>query len=525
MNETACVIEGKYLQIAQHESYLELTNRVCWYDRPNLNGTQLDWGTSKEAQKRTLKKAQTLKMMPVQAKYKVNENGEPTLGGHEVKMVNGVPKFGTASIGVHEAVWVQEEEVEMPDGQTVVLPCLYAKSRIWKRYENCISAIRRLFEAGELKSSWEIECSKYEVKDGIKYLRDYEFIGNALLDGVTNPPAYSSAGVIDIAQQSSSNLMVAEALAADIQNLNESEVKAMPNIAEDFEVEIAAEETTEEVVEETVQETSESTEQPQPQEVEESEKKPEEEEDEQEDEEEKKEESQCGDKKKEKSEEEVSEVEVSMLTDRDTRRALEKALATNENPYPWVCMMFPNEKLCWVKDCGETKELEYVEVAYEVNGNELEIVSQTPVELVASPRAMSASVAEKDNEISELKNEVAELRTIKEKYDAQIAEQEKAEHEAKVAELRSYAEKSGYFSEDELNGEEFASLFETLNATEIKSRIADKVMAGKEQLSSKKEESEVKTEVSEAAPKIELNYDTEETSKKRSLQWSKFLNA
>ena len=69
---------AEIVDVAEHSTYLELTSRICYYDAPNLNGDMLPYDDT------TLDRAQTLVNMPVQAKYRVNANGEASLGGHEM---------------------------------------------------------------------------------------------------------------------------------------------------------------------------------------------------------------------------------------------------------------------------------------------------------------------------------------------------------------------------------------------------------------------------------------------------------
>ena len=69
---------AEIVDVAEHSTYLDLTSRICYYDAPNLNGDMLPYDDT------TLSKAETLISMPVQAKYRVNNNGEPSLGGHEM---------------------------------------------------------------------------------------------------------------------------------------------------------------------------------------------------------------------------------------------------------------------------------------------------------------------------------------------------------------------------------------------------------------------------------------------------------
>ena len=96
------------------------------------------------------------------------------------------------------------------------MPCLYARYRIWKRYENVVAAVQRLFSLNKLYSSWEISVSEYEFKGGIKILKDYVFEANTLLGYEYAMPSYgTSATAVSIAEQED-ECMIAEALSKDL---------------------------------------------------------------------------------------------------------------------------------------------------------------------------------------------------------------------------------------------------------------------------------------------------------------------
>ena len=67
---------GQVINIAEHTTYIELVSRVCYYNEPNLNNDMLPYDDT------SLERAQTLVNMPVQARYRVNANGDPTFGSH-----------------------------------------------------------------------------------------------------------------------------------------------------------------------------------------------------------------------------------------------------------------------------------------------------------------------------------------------------------------------------------------------------------------------------------------------------------
>ena len=159
-SEKIC-LASKTIDISEHENYIELTNRLCYYDDKNLNNVMLPYKGVEEDAKRM---ASTLINMPLQAKYK-KVMGLDDLGGHELSIdENGNAVWGTVSIGTHTNAWISEpEDVITVNGEHKKLPCLYATARVWKRNANIVSAIKRLFaSAGGLNSSWEIASNAYE---------------------------------------------------------------------------------------------------------------------------------------------------------------------------------------------------------------------------------------------------------------------------------------------------------------------------------------------------------------------------
>ena len=127
MNTENILISSTTVDIAEHDLYLELQNRLCYYDDKNLNNVLLPY---KGCEKEALTYAQTLINMPVQAKYK-KVNNLDDLGSHELSITNkGEVVWGTESIGTHTAVEIKEDTVTTVSGETKVLPCLFATCRI-----------------------------------------------------------------------------------------------------------------------------------------------------------------------------------------------------------------------------------------------------------------------------------------------------------------------------------------------------------------------------------------------------------
>lgn len=195
--------------------YITLTNRLCYYDEPNLNNVVLPSENAEEI-------AQTLIDMPVVAKYREDYLGNGDFGGHELSYdEEGDPVWGTEAIGMHKSVEIKDEIVTTVKGETKTLPCLYATSKIWTRNKNVVNTIKKLFENGGLFTSWEITTKSYLFENGVKTITDYEFTSNCLLSSssVIAKPAYGNVSkTCDISTAKKAELLIAEALEKDIQD-------------------------------------------------------------------------------------------------------------------------------------------------------------------------------------------------------------------------------------------------------------------------------------------------------------------
>lgn len=207
------------VELSEHNTYLLLKNEICFYNEPNLNGTGLKYDDM------SLDKAKTLIDMPVYAKYKKIE-GKDDFGGHEAKYDSKTKsmKFGTVPIGVHTAVEIKEKPADV-NGETKTVPCLFATMKIWTRNRNAVNAIKRLYDEGRLVTSFESIAYKYHFDNGVKWLDDYEFEGNAML-GTKTLPAYTNARaeLMECASAEDPEMIIAEALAADFSEKGQEEM-------------------------------------------------------------------------------------------------------------------------------------------------------------------------------------------------------------------------------------------------------------------------------------------------------------
>lgn len=478
MNYEKICLSSQVIDVAENDLYLELTNRMCYYDETNLNNVLLPYKGFEES---ALACAKTLLDMPVQAKYK-KIAGEDDLGSHELHVLpDGEVIFDTESVGTHVDVWIEDSEVTTVSGETKTLPCLFAKKRIWKRNKNMINAIKRLYESDKgLGSSWEIQTLEYSFKDGVKTLTDYVFMSDCLLGSTTTPAYNGTSKAISLSALSEQELMVAEALSMDL--LENQDTTFEINGKQEMEENILDKDRklvtySEEIVDgETTTSEEETSE-------------------EKKDDEEKTEDSVCK-KKKSASTSETSETntEVSALTSYDLRKKLSKACRDKYDDWCWVTYLFPEEKEVWCEYDGES-ELDYLKFTYTVENDEVTVSDPEKVTLTVSPRNINTTVseyektiAEKDeliinvsSELTSLKSENTELSQYKEKFEK--AEQEKIEAELaeKKEQLISSVVRSGQITRDEIEkSEEMKGYVDSLDKKSLMAIVGERLSASVE---------------------------------------------
>jgi hypothetical protein len=495
MNHEMIEYSSKTIELAENEQYLELVNRVCYYDAPNLNGVELPSEGAEE-------KAQTLVNMPVVAKYTQNTQGQPTFMGHEVSVDDdGNVVFGTDTIGTHTEAWIAEDDVTIGN-ETKRLPCLFAKYRIWARNKNVVAAVKRLYSENKLYSSWELSSLAYNFSNGIKTITDYLFEGNALLGYEYALPAYGvdNAKAISLATEEDRGLMLAEAFARDLISEKEDGDKTMFNntneavvenqtveatvVEETPEVvaepETVAEQTVEPVVDDTATTGDNTAEQTTVEnEPETSNEEPATEEPVVSNENEQPEVA-------EEPDANVSTPDVSALTMSDLRRKLEKACHEKVRGCGdlWISFLFPEDHAAWAECWPRESELDYLLFNYEVSGDEVIVNEPIPVKLTVALPQVNDMIAEKNEALSqasvkiqELTAEVETLKPFKAQADALQEEQAKAEHEAAEQELLKFAQSSKQFTEEELSGDEFQQFIHNLDKAAIQAMIADRLVA------------------------------------------------
>lgn len=456
MNEDRVILASKTVELSETKTYIELTNRLCYYDEPNLNGVKLP-------SEGALEKAETLVNMPVVAKVRQNAQGLPDFGSHEcyIDPTSGEVKFGTENIGTHIAVEIKDDVVEV-GGMTKTLPCLFATSRVWTRNKNAVAAIKRLFSDGKLFSSWEIVSTAFTYDNGVKTLTDYAFEGNCLL-GETVAPAYGKTScALGLASRAESELLVAEALALDLSNTDEEELM-------NEEINVSAEQETEAVVQ--------REEQPVQADVSAA------------NEEHQGEVSFAKDTVVESEAEDSGDetsagVEVSMLTSGDIRRKLAEAYRAAHERWAWCSFLFPADNLAWFEEDGRETELDYVQVGYTVVGDDVVIGAVTPVKLSVSVAAINQTIAGKDNalvkaneKINELSAQVSALKPYKDVADAAERERIEAETEEKRKAFVAQMKKTKLFDDAEIETSEVLKpIIEQMDEAALNNEIIKRFM-------------------------------------------------
>ena len=450
MHDDKIYLASQTVELSETKTYIELTNRLCYYDEANLNGVIL---LSEGAQE----KAETLIGMPVVAKYRTDADGKPNFGGHEVYVnpTSGAVTFGTENVGTHLSVEVKEDTVDV-GGVQKTLPCLFAVSRIWTRNKNVIAAVKRLFSEGRLFTSWEIISSAYEYKDGLKIIKDYVFEANALL-GHNNPPAFGkSAAVLNVASIDP-ELVIAEALETDIAERTQNEES--DNVKKEIETQVVIESAenapaTEPEINEAEQQLTLTEGETSTETVVEN--------------------------------EEAEATEVASMTVQDLHRKLREAVRAKLEGWNYIAWLFPEDHIIWVQGDATKEELECIEMPYSI-GEDNTVVLGEPVRitLVGSPKVVAEKLVQtsealiKANEtVVELTAQVETLNGYKEVFEKAEADRIAAENEAKKTEISSMLLKGGYIKTEELaENDQLKEIVASLNFDAAKIYLADRMIA------------------------------------------------
>ena len=367
-------------------------------------------------------------------------------------------RYNTMPIGSITDSEIQEMEI---NGETK--KCIVISSKLWSdRFPEYFQVLDKLWEDGNVSSSWELDVSNYEFDENkTKILKDFEFVGNCIL-GSKVQGAVTGAGMLEY---------------ASVENQEEDE-KTVEQASSEVSTEAENAEKTEKV-EETKKEESSVSEDEKPEQKEESAKE---------------------DPAKEesvKTEETESEKEQASLTSHDIERQLEELCYDDYDKYGYVSYLFPEEHYALCRTY-RMNTLTFNKVNYSVTNDKVSIDSVEPVNLVVEVKDINTVVAQKDDTIValntenlSLKEQVASLQKDSEELATIKKEKAEAELKTKQAEIASYVESSNMFSAEELESEEVKLAIASVDYPAIKSMIADKVVAEKKEMAQKEKEIEV----------------------------------
>ena len=559
LNAEKVCISSHTIELAEHDNYIQLSTRLCYYDDKNLNNVMLPY---KGCEDQALDYANSLINMPVQAYYKkINNQGD--FGDHEMRvMSDGSVEWGTESIGTHISVEIREDTVTTVSGETKTLPCLFAISRIWKRNKNIIEAIKRLYESENgLNTSWEIATYGYEYKNGIKILTDYEFLGNTIL-GSNVIPAYSGTSKsISLSSMEQQELMIAEALSQDVlcnsldnnnekkegtvmENKNTSSIEEneIQNISNEEDIDMSDVESS--IEEKDKDKKNDEIIDDDKDEMDDMDDIDDDDDDEKEDGECKKKKGCATDESKKKKgcaageckkKKASVDAETSSITIRDLMRMLSEECCKKTDCWCSPSIIFPEEHVVWCMYDGES-ELDYLKFTYEVVDDKVVLSDPEQVKLSVSPIDINTTVseyektiAEKDelivkasSEITSLKAENAELSQYKDKFTQMEQEKLDAEIAEKKENLIASVVKSGMITREEIEASaEMSEYVQNLDSKSLMAIVGERLSASVG--NDAKAEVETSSEKSEVHISSNLNNDDDEEIDKASIM-RKFLH-
>ena len=431
------IVESKLLEVASFTNYKEATFLISVLDEPDRENRIIP----EEAGE---KYYETIIGFPIVTKLKKNIFNKPVdFEGHNVSVVqdtNGKKhkKFGTMPIGSVTESWIEEREV---DGYEGTHKCILIKAKLWSsRFPEYFKVFDKLWKKGTISSSWELTASDIEEKDGFKFYKVFEFIGNCIL-GTGHVPCVPGAGVLEYAElEENYDTELTCALEKDIANLD-------INYAEKEDLNLADKEK----------------------------------------------------KEKENIKDNTENTEIASLTDNDLFRLIgEKCRKKIGCSWGYISYWFPEEHTVWYKPCNDELQLEYKLFTYSVSDNEVEVSEPTDVTLTVSVDKINEELAEKNEKIEtltaelELKNEavisagekigklkveISELEPYKEKVETAEKERIEAEIAEEKKSLKENLLKTNLFTEDEIAKAEIAEFIEARDKSAINNLIANRYIA------------------------------------------------
>lgn len=146
---------------------------------------------------------ETLKDEPLVGKIVVHADGARDFTGHNAKVVKRTDEDGTEVDAVEFDTSAFGTFVDVGIETVDEAECIVATAKVWKRFHDASSLIKKRCKTGELHTSWEISVDEYSnvVEDGepVKVIDSGRFIGHCLL-GKNVLPAYPTSGLLDVAE-------------------------------------------------------------------------------------------------------------------------------------------------------------------------------------------------------------------------------------------------------------------------------------------------------------------------------------
>lgn len=463
-------LSSKPIEISEFKNHKEATFMISVLDEFNLNGVKIEEAEGEKYHK-------TIIGYPILAYLKYDSNGDPSdFGGHELRVkYNKDTKeleyyFATFPIGSVIDAWIEEREVEGYEGTKKVV---MIRTKLWSsRFPEYFVVFDKLWAEGKVDSSWEISVTKSEkTTDGKKILKEFEWIGNTIL-GSDVIGAVPSAGVVEVSQKINDNqLSLAEALTKDINNIKNSNINLQDVIKT--------------IVSEDILKILNSN-------------------------------IQGGNEMAKKNT-----TEQSALTVNDLREKLWSALnpkGWSSVPYYSIWNIYPEEHqlICQDWDSAETED-EIIVYSYSVDENDNVTLGESKTkkisDLLAEKMHVNISMnlddtakllsekettikdleekLEKSNkelsekvesvnklgdEVADLKKQVSELTPFKEQVEKAETEKKEAELAQKKEDLKQFALKGGYITEEEIEtSEEIKKMIEEIDETGIKVLRAERI--------------------------------------------------
>ena len=359
----------------------------------------------------------TIISQPVVAAIGVDDDGTCDFEGHNVSIINRVGEDGQ----VYQDTKFDTSAIGAFDSVEIVTinnkEYIVATAKLWKRYPDFCALIRKRMSEGSIATSWEIavDSSHFEIIGGqkVKVIDKGSFLGHALLNN-NFPPAYQDSKMLEVANKNQSDSDLIEALKRDIVACKDSNIHIIKK--ED------------EILEENI---------------------------------------------------EVSKKVV------DNQEQNVDNVPKNETPKDTKPTDKPNKTVPTKDETNKeikkanTEKSADKEKAEEVKSDK-DIISELNTkiaELNATIEKQNTSLVEASTKVQDLTKEVSELTPFKESCEK--AEQERIEKETaeKRENLKGYAIKSGFISEDEISSvDEIKNCVENVDEKGLKAIIAERFM-------------------------------------------------